>query len=191
MSELLNPVLVLNRAYIPVNITDYASAITLLYTDRCKALDSAYVPYSFHEWLHFSSGDQCAFKCISTVKYNIAVPEIVVLTQYDRLYVRDVRYSRYNILSRDKYRCAYCGHSFSADKLSIDHIIPKEKGGQNDWLNVITSCKTCNQLKGNKTLEQAGLKLKFKPKAPVWISPLSRPRVIADCRSWSAFLPSN
>lgn len=178
----------LNRAYVPVNITDFGSAISLLYNDKCKALDLSYASYTFTEWVNFTKAQPEVLPYVSTVNYRVAVPEIVVLTEYDRLHVRDVRYSRQNVLARDRYRCAYCGLGFKTENLNVDHILPKDKGGTSDWHNVITSCYPCNQKKGNKTLEEAGLKLKFKPRQPVWISPLQRPRMGRHCKSWSVFI---
>lgn len=67
---------------------------------------------------------------------------------------------------RDKHLCAYCGKVFSAYKLSRDHILPKSRGGDDTWMNVVTSCKICNQKKSNMTLEESGMELLYLPYIP-------------------------
>lgn len=72
------------------------------------------------------------------------------------------------LFGRDKNTCAYCGNTYQDHKkLSRDHIIPVSRGGQNTWTNVICSCKPCNSYKGNKTLKEAGMELRFLPYEPV------------------------
>jgi 5-methylcytosine-specific restriction endonuclease McrA len=72
--------------------------------------------------------------------------------------------SRREILRRDQYQCQYCG---SKKHLTIDHIIPRCKGGKHSWENVVIACSACNSRKGDKTPEQVGMKLKSQPKAPI------------------------
>ena len=73
------------------------------------------------------------------------------------------------LFARDLHRCAYCGKYFSNfHDLSRDHIVPMVQGGKDTWINVITSCKRCNNLKGNKTPDQANMPLQFKPFEPTW-----------------------
>ena len=70
------------------------------------------------------------------------------------------------LFKRDRCICAYCGNKFPEAKLSRDHIMPRSKGGVDTWMNVVTSCKTCNQKKDDKTLKEAGLKLLYVPYVP-------------------------
>jgi len=75
--------------------------------------------------------------------------------------------SRKNILRRDSFKCVYCGRSDLP--LTIDHVLPKAKGGEDIWENLVTACVVCNNSKGDRTLEEADMKLKFKPYRPHYI----------------------
>lgn len=78
-----------------------------------------------------------------------------------------VALSNRTLFGRDRYVCAYCGGHFpNYHELSRDHIVPRSRGGENSWMNVVTSCRTCNSLKGSKTLKEAKLELLYLPYAP-------------------------
>ena len=79
---------------------------------------------------------------------------------------RGVKFSRINVLTRDDFRCQYCGHEFKAMDLNYDHVIPRGQGGQTCWENIVLSCYKCNAFKGNRTPEQAGMVLLKKPVRP-------------------------
>ena len=87
-----------------------------------------------------------------------------------------VKFSRLNVYTRDGFRCQYCGRRMPMKHLNYDHVVPRIKGGRTVWENIVTSCYTCNDRKGSRTLEQSGMRLlsqPHKPKslplvAPVW-----------------------
>lgn len=82
-------------------------------------------------------------------------------------YSRETIYADRMILyARDRYMCAYCGDDFEARTLTIDHVLPKSKGGKNTWVNCVTACKSCNHRKGNRTPEEARMQLLYVPYAP-------------------------
>jgi 5-methylcytosine-specific restriction endonuclease McrA len=83
--------------------------------------------------------------------------------EYKNVPFRNVLLNRQNIFKRDKGECQYCG---SRKNLTIDHVIPKSKGGKTNWMNLITACHRCNVIKGDKTPEQVGLELKTLPFKP-------------------------
>ena len=182
-------ILILNRAYIPVHIVAWQEGIGLVYKSAGRALDRDYVSYEFEDWVKYTEANMLAeYAIIKTARGPIAVPEIVVLTRYNRLPNRNVKYSRENIFRRDKYTCAYCRFIFPYRDLTIDHIMPKAKGGTSIWSNVVTACKPCNNKKADRTPDQAGMHLHTKPTKPNWISPLSH--VAAQdhpCKSWLHF----
>ena len=99
----------------------------------------------------------------------INVPKVALLTYYVKApYARRVALNRSNIFIRDFNSCQYCGNNAE----SIDHIIPKSKGGQHEWSNVVACCKKCNLVKADKLLNQTILKLKnfpTKPEGNFWI----------------------
>ena len=83
----------------------------------------------------------------------------------------------------------YCGKQFQRKELTLDHVYPKSKGGRTTWSNTVSSCYSCNQKKANLTLEEAHMRLKFKPKKPKWFSPLDGVNVKTHpCKSWKHFM---
>ena len=103
-----------------------------------------------------------------TIKvYNkvIKLPKIVALKRYISV-SHTPKFSRKNVYLRDNYTCQYCGQQFKPDELTFDHVIPKCKGGQTNWENIVTACKTCNGRKGGKTLDEAHMTLINKPFIP-------------------------
>jgi hypothetical protein len=85
------------------------------------------------------------------------VPKTVVLKRYVKLPERMYRPNRRNIFLRDNYSCVYCKKQLESNELSVDHILPKSRGGKETWENLVTACKSCNCLKGNRTPEEAGM----------------------------------
>jgi 5-methylcytosine-specific restriction endonuclease McrA len=104
---------------------------------------------------------------VSSPSRTYALPAVMRLRQYIRPYLSlTVRLSRQNIFLRDEHTCQYCLQKFSEKRLTIDHVMPLSKGGRHDWSNVVTACSTCNNRKGDKTLERAGLRLLRRPEKP-------------------------
>jgi hypothetical protein len=97
-------------------------------------------------------------------------PVIIRLLQYKKVdfYSADEEFSRTGIFRRDNYTCGYCGKK-SGENRTWDHIFPKSKGGEDSWLNAITACFKCNNKKGNRTPEEAGMPLLWEPKIPTRI----------------------
>ena len=181
-------VLVLNRNFIPIHIVEWKRAMSLMFQDAARGMDREYIPYeNFVDWMEFSNicGDD--YPTVLTANSPIAVPEIIVLRKYDRLPIRDVKYSRQTLFQRDKFICGYCGVVFRRGELTVDHIIPRAQGGKSTWMNTIAACFSCNHNKADRTPEQAGLKLRHKPRKPSWISPLSDIGPEHPCKSWSKY----
>ena len=183
-----NDILVLNRSWVPVHIVDYKRCMILLCNGGAQGLTHDFVPYNMDGWMEYSLTPH-PFKTLRTSTRLIALPEIIALTKYDRLPRGDAKFSRESVFSRDKYCCGYCGKSFSKNDLTIDHIIPRSKGGTTVWNNVISCCRRCNAYKSDKTLQECRLKLKRKPKEPKWLDPIiHRYRKSRACESWKHFL---
>jgi 5-methylcytosine-specific restriction endonuclease McrA len=79
-----------------------------------------------------------------------------------------VKFTRHNVFERDGNTCQYCGVNFSRDSLNLDHIMPRDRGGQTTWENIVCSCIPCNTRKGNRLPHEAGMALIRKPKRPKW-----------------------
>lgn len=138
-------VLVLNQSYQPITVTTVKKAVTLTWRNKVdlieigeQVLRSPNAEYPLPLVIRLKSG----------VKYNP---------------FRRVELNRRNLFKRDKNSCVYCG---SKEELTIDHVMPKSRGGRTTWDNVVTACHKCNNKKDNKTPEEAGLKMKSNPKQP-------------------------
>ncbi|HEX2962574.1 MAG TPA: HNH endonuclease [Ignavibacteriales bacterium] len=103
-------------------------------------------------------------KMINSAYNSFPWPSVIRLNRYVQMPYKKVILSRRNILKRDMYKCAYCGRSDLP--LTVDHIIPRARGGEDNWENLITACIVCNNRKGNRTPEEANLVLRMKPYKP-------------------------
>lgn len=101
---------------------------------------------------------------------HIPYPLVIRLLKYRKVefYAADEEFSRSGVFRRDNYTCGYCGKK-SGDKRTLDHIIPKSKGGEDSWLNSMTACFKCNNKKDDRTPEEANMPLLWEPKIPVRI----------------------
>jgi len=140
--------LVLNIDYTPITVCTVQRAFILVFLRKAE-LVKANNSNSFH-----------------TVNDTFAMPAVIKLNKYVNIPYKGVVLSRENIFKRDGFECQYCG---TKKELTIDHIIPKAKGGKTTWSNLVTACKKCNSKKGNCSLEEAGLKLSFSPYQPSYI----------------------
>jgi len=96
---------------------------------------------------------------------QLQLPSIVKLVKFVKIKYNSTQFSKYNVFLRDNFTCQYCNTKIS-DNLTIDHVVPKSKGGKTIWTNVVTCCKKCNLKKGNKTLQECGQVLLTKPYQP-------------------------
>ena len=179
-------VLVLNKNFVAIHIIDWKKAMSLIVQEAARALDHDYISYELNDWFALSELND-SFPYVTTVNRKIALPEIILLRKYDRLPIRDVKYSRQTLFQRDKFQCAYCGNIFDRKKLTVDHITPKSKGGGTVWANTITCCFICNGLKADRTPQQANMHLLFKPRKPTWLGPLSDMKPEHMLKSWKKF----
>jgi 5-methylcytosine-specific restriction endonuclease McrA len=144
-------ILVLNADYLPINVTTFKKAFKLVFKGKAEVLETDGVVYS----------------CENTYKK----PSVIRLISYVRIPHQKVVMSRENIFKRDDYSCAYCG---SHRNLTVDHITPKSRGGDNSWGNLITCCFKCNSKKGDRTPVEAGMILLYRPSKPNPLSFLSK-----------------
>jgi 5-methylcytosine-specific restriction endonuclease McrA len=179
-------VLVLNRYYQPVHVTNVKRAMSLLYQGIARAIDEQYRLYDFSDWAALSAAVE--EESIGTVHRRIRVPRVLVLTAFEKLPKMRVRFSRLNIYARDRDTCQYCQRRLRRSELNLDHVVPRAQGGRTCWENVVCSCIECNLKKGGRTPEQAGMKLARTPFRPKW-TPLLRGGARKDIvRAWLPFL---
>jgi len=179
-------VLVLNRFYQPVNVTDVRRALCLLYAGVARALDRNYRQFDFASWTELAAegGDDT----IATSARRIIIPRILVLQAYERVPTGRIRFSRHNIFARDDHTCQYCRKRLPRRDLNLDHVIPRSRGGKTNWENVVTSCIACNFKKGGHTPDEARMHLMRQPRQPRWAELLHPPRLRARYREWLPFL---
>lgn len=180
-------VLVLNRSFFPVHITNVKRAFCLLYRGVAKAVDEQYQTFDFPSWSELSLAVRQE-EMVGLVGRLILVPRVILLTTYDRLPKREIRFSRLNILIRDNHTCQYCGGQLRKNQLNLDHVVPRSQGGKTTWENVVTSCHDCNRRKGGRVPAEAGLKLvrkPYRPKAFPFSLLLSKPNIH---HAWKPFL---
>ena len=166
-------VLVLNRLWQAVNIVGVERSFSLLLQDNAQVIytgDGSFRLLDAEHWLALSEeetpGDNEAY--VQTVRMRIRVPKVLLLRHYDQLPVQEIKFTRENLFERDNYRCQYCGDTFEADQLNMDHVIPRDRGGRTSWENIVTSCIKCNSRKANRLPHQANMHLIRKPEKPKW-----------------------
>ncbi len=163
-------VLVLNRLWQAVNICSVERAFCLLYQGHARVVTEskgAFATFDFSDWKDFSL-DSHGEEFMRTVSFRLTVPRIITLVFYDRLPVREVKFTRKNIYERDGSRCQYCGKKFETKDLTLDHVIPIARGGRTTWDNIVSSCVPCNTRKGGKFPNEVGMNPIRQPRKPRW-----------------------
>lgn len=174
--------LVLNKHYFPVGVNSHHNVLRNIAAGTQAALDITYktnddgtpdfeniefwsaVP-TLDEWMELPvrSFDQS----IGTTRGRIRIPSVVVCTEYKGVRNAQVKFpTKRNIFERDDNTCVYTGKKLSEKELSVDHVVPKSKGGDSSWENLVTCDRLLNSLKGDLTLKEARLKLRYKPFRP-------------------------
>ena len=151
-------VLVLNRLYMAVHVVNVRRAFGLLCRELAEVIhleEGAFAAYSFESWREMSElrADlkQPHDDWIRAVNFEIQVPRVIRLLRFDRLPKQKLHLNRRNVLARDGHLCQYCGRHFPAHLLSIDHVVPRSRGGETTWENVVCACLTCNVKKGGRS----------------------------------------
>jgi 5-methylcytosine-specific restriction endonuclease McrA len=179
------PTLVLNRNWQPVNVASVARALVLVWNDSARVVDpDDYRHYTWADWSTIAPGEGDLF--IQAVHQRLRVPEVIALAGYDRLPSAAVSFSRRNIFKRDHYACQYCGAQPGSEELSLDHVVPRSRGGQSSWENCVLACIACNKRKADRMPQQAGMKLRKLPVRPTWKPMYARDS--ARIESWSRFV---
>jgi len=185
-SVLSQPTLVLNESWIAIHTVPVKHALRLLFTGAAKAIQpETYEAHEFESWADLAvHHDE---PCVRTVALRIKVPEVIVLTRYNGLPDPSAVFTRRNLFRRDHNTCQYCGARPGTAELSIDHVLPRSRGGRSSWENCVLSCMECNRRKANRLPDEAGLKLQRRPVKPRW-SPLIEIPVARVRQSWERFV---
>ena len=159
-------VLVLNLDYQPLTLCTIQRAFVLVYLKKVELIDS-YSDMKLH-----------------TVSESFSTPAVIRIQKYINHPHKGVALTRQNVFKRDNNECQYCG---SKKDLTVDHVIPKAKGGKTVWKNLVTACKRCNTLKGDHKPSERGLSLKSAPYKPTYVS-FIRDFSGLVCEEWKPFL---
>ena len=145
MDRLQNPVLVLNASYEPINICGARRALVLV----LKGVASAEEETSL---------------AVHSTRAALRLPSVIRLLEYRRIPHQTRALSRKNILMRDRYTCQYCHRTLPSAELTLDHVVPRSRAGETTWENLVACCHPCNNRKGSRTPEEAGMKLARAPR---------------------------
>jgi 5-methylcytosine-specific restriction endonuclease McrA len=143
---LLAPVLVLNASYEPINVCAARRALVLVLKG---------VAMTEEENGHF----------LHAARFAMRVPSVIRLLEYRRIPHQSRALSRKNILLRDRNSCQYCGEVLPSSELTLDHVVPRSRGGSSTWENLVACCHPCNRRKGNQLPGEAGMRLMREPRA--------------------------
>ncbi|MBV8476338.1 MAG: HNH endonuclease [Acidobacteria bacterium] len=145
-SSLHAPVLVLNASYEPINVCAARRAIVLVLKGIAMAEE---------ENGHYLHAARLAFR----------IPSVIRLLEYRRIPHQSRALSRKNILLRDRNTCQYCGEVLPSSELTLDHVVPRSRGGASTWENLVACCHSCNRRKGNQFPGEASMHLMREPRA--------------------------
>lgn len=183
---LSQPTLVLNRSWVAIDTTSVLDALRLIVKGAALAVrPDTYEAHGFDSWANLAVEPDEPH--VRTVRLRIRVPEVIALTRYNGVPLHSVTFTRRNLFKRDHYTCRYCGAQPGTEELTIDHVVPRSRGGVGTWENCVLACVECNHHKADRTPDEAGLRLRRKPEAPRWRPTLGIP--IARVRqSWEKFV---
>ena len=161
------PVLVLNANFEPVNVCDMRRAVGLLLAEKASLVVNG-------------RGE------IKTISQSFPRPSVIRLQKMVTARGRSLKLTRREVFRRDNYTCQYCGKKTS--DLTIDHVIPRHRGGKHTWNNVVAACPSCNHRKGGRLLEDANMRLLRFPAEPPTSANYVFGRHLADNTEWETFL---
>ena len=144
-------VLVLNAGYEPLSLVSVRRAIVLLLREKAEMLEATQ-------------------QMLSGANFSMPEPLVIRLVHYVRLPHRRVPATRTAIMLRDAFTCQYCGSTPGRHELTVDHVIPRSRGGRHDWTNLVTACKRCNQVKGSAMPDEVQMRLVHRPFEPSYVA---------------------
>jgi 5-methylcytosine-specific restriction endonuclease McrA len=162
----MSATLLLNATFEPMKVISWQRAVTLVFlgkVDVVEAYDDA----------------------ITSVSASLPMPSVVRLRRYARQ-ERRVKFSRTNVYRRDGFSCQYCGAKPGVHELTLDHVVPRARGGRTEWTNIVTCCVPCNARKADRTPEQARMSLPRPPARPEHMPAVSLSEAAHE--SWHGYL---
>ena len=144
-TKLQKPVLVLNASYEPINVCAARRALVLVLKGVAATEETSAHP-------------------VHSSRRTMELPSVIRLLEYRRIPHQTRALSRKNILMRDRYTCQYCHKMMPSSEMTLDHVIPRSRAGESAWENLVACCHHCNNRKGNRTPDEAGMKLARQPR---------------------------
>ena len=141
--------LLLDSSYYPVEMIDWKKAMILFFTGRAEVVEH-------HTGLRINSPNE-----------SYKLPKVMRLFGKFKNFSK-IHFNRNNLFYRDKHTCQYCAQKFKACDLTFDHVLPKSRGGETSWTNIVSCCDKCNSKKANRTPKEWGVRLLNKPIEPKW-----------------------
>tara|TARA_R110000824_G_scaffold48543_1_gene137033 strand:- start:365 stop:865 length:501 start_codon:yes stop_codon:yes gene_type:complete len=161
-------VLKLDSAFKPIEVVSWQEAVVLTWLNKAYAVEYT------NNWVHSATE-------------SFQVPSVIVLFRYIDEKFFTLPCTRKNVLLRDENQCQYCAQSFREGELTLDHVIPRSKGGRGTWDNIVAACKGCNQKKRDFWIENAPVVLIRRPKKPSYRSIIKK-RIGKTNLKWRRYL---
>jgi 5-methylcytosine-specific restriction endonuclease McrA len=185
-SVLTQPTLVLNKSWVAIDTTSVMDALRLLCKGAALAIrPDTYEVHGFESWADLAV--QPDEPHVRTVQLRIRVPEVIKLTRYDGVPSHSMPFTRRNLYRRDHNTCQYCLVRPGTAELTVDHVLPRSRGGLSTWENCVLACVACNRHKADRVPWEVGLRLHSQPQAPRW-RPILRIPVGKVRQSWEKFV---
>jgi 5-methylcytosine-specific restriction endonuclease McrA len=148
----VSSVLVLNATYEPLSVVSLRRAVVLLLKEKAEIVEAAEAE-------------------LRSEHVIMPMPLVIRLVYYVRIPYRvSLPLTRRTVLARDHYACQYCGDQPPRKELTVDHVLPRSRGGRTTWDNVVAACQRCNGRKGNRTPEEANMRLRSRPSQPRYVA---------------------
>lgn len=205
ISMLKRPVLMLYADFQAYDATTVKESFGDVYSGRANFVDEMYMQYDLFKWINIPVKKDEDF--ILTPKFKIKVPEVI---RFKDLHSKELHkrrqkvvWNRKNLWKRDGGRCQFCGRKPKPDEITVDHLVPRSRGGISCFENCVLACIFCNLKKAGRTPEEAGMRLRRlvpngdgtarveyydRPKRPKWSMLYNLPRITKFPKSWKNFL---
>jgi len=191
--------LCLNKSWIPIGTKSAGDALSCLFSDNYLAVNVEenngapnFLTYSWEDWIKLPVKEEDFY--VNSVRFKVKVPTIIITRNYNKVPIIETKLSYHRIAERDDYTCQYSGRKFSREEAkiqgSIDHVLPRSRGGKESWDNLVFCDKDINLNKSNKTPEEAGLKLLRNPSSRAYKIPISKTIKNINHKTWEYFIIS-
>ena len=192
MSDILNKsiVLVLNRNWQAIHVRTPQEAFCQMATNVATGLEiegeNQIRPVTWEEWIRLPIRDQD--EAVQTVRGPIRIPTVIVAVNYAKVPKKRPKLCAHSIRERDANRCQYTGRFLRLEEGSLDHVVPRSRGGKDTWENLVWASRDVNARKGNRLPHEAGLKLLTVPRAPKELPVTALLRNAHGVAEWKLFL---